>query len=297
MSIRATPCSTSASHGCYRGSARGLLCALALITSLAPGVRLAAQESEPDKPEDPAQQRVLRVCADPNNLPFSNRNGEGFENRIAELVADELDAKLEYTWWAQRRGFLRNTLYEEKCDVVMGIPSSHDMVLATRAYYRSTYVFLYPADSGIDVTSFDDPALEKLTIGAHLIGDDGTNTPPVHALTRRGMVDNIKGYLIYGDYSEANPPARLVEAAANGDVDLAVVWGPLAGYFAPRQPVDMAIKPVSPTIDIPALPFIYSISMGVRFGDVELKSELDEILHRRRDDIAGILEDYGVPQR
>jgi mxaJ protein len=242
-------------------------------------------------------QRVLRVCADPNNLPFSNRRLEGFENRIAELVTEELDATVEYTWWAQRRGFLRNTLYAGRCDVVMGIPSSHELVLATRAYYRSTYVFLYRADSGIAVESFDDPALRKLSIGVHLIGDDGTNSPPAHALTRRQIIDNVVGYMIYDDYAKENPPARLVEAVAAGDVDVAAVWGPLAGYFAPRQAVDIVITPVSPMIDIPALPFIYSISMGVRLDDMALKAELDEILHRRREDIREILDDYGVPRR
>lgn len=277
---------------CRRTFSAVIFTALAVVSSTLSFNALASPEAEGKRRES-----VLRVCADPNNLPFSNRKLEGFENRLVEMIADELGARLEYTWWPQRRGFVRNTLYAKKCDVVAGIPSSHEMVLTTRAYYRSTYVFLYASESGIDVQSFDDPAMKKLSVGAHLIGDDGTNTPPVHALTRRGMVDNVVGYLIYGDYEADNPPARLVEAVANGDVDVAVVWGPLAGYFAPRQSVEMTMTPVSPMIDIPALPFIYSISMGVRFGDVELKSKLDEVLHRKRKDVQKLLSEYGVPQR
>lgn len=267
-------------------------CCIALLTLMAIAAGVMAETGPvPDRTDG-----VLRVCADPNNLPFSNDRLEGFENRLATLIAEELDRELEYTWWAQRRGFLRNTLYQDKCDLVAGIPSSHEFVLTTRAYYRSSYVFLQRADARKRVESFDDPALRELRVGAHLIGDDGTNSPPVHALTRRGIVDNLVGYLIYGDYREDSPPARLVEAVAQGDVDLAAVWGPLAGYFAPKQEVELTITPVSPRIDIPALPFIYSISMGVRLDDTDLKAEVDEVLHRHRDKVQTILNSYGVPQ-
>lgn len=238
---------------------------------------------------------VLRVCADPNNLPFSNAAEEGFENRIAELVADELGWKLEYTWHAQRRGFLRNTLYAGKCDVVMGQPSGREFLEMTRPYYRSTYVFLTRKDSGVDVESLDDPELESLRVGVHLIGDDYQNTPPVHALARRGIIDNVVGYSIYGDYSKPNPPADLVNAVAAGEVDVGIVWGPLAGYFAERQDVPLEMKPVKPMIDANKLPFFYSISMATRDGDHELKAKLDEVLHRERDAIERILADYGVP--
>ena len=242
------------------------------------------------------QKRALRICADPNNLPFSNDRMEGFENRIVELVADDLEASVEYVWWAQRRGFLRNTLYAGKCDIVPGIPSSHEMVLATRPYYRSTYVFLSRRDSGLSLTSLDDPSLKDLRIGVHLIGDDGVNTPPVHALTRRGIVDGVVGYMIYGDYAEDSPPARLVEAVSAGKVDLAILWGPFAGYFGPKQSSVLDIRPVLPRIDLPALPFVFSMSMGVRRGDLGLKSELDAALRRSAEDIDAILIEYGVPQ-
>src|SRR5207237_10170955 len=193
-------------------------------------------------PADPP----LRVCADPNNLPFSNDRGQGFENRIAELVARDLHKKLEYTWWAQRRGFIRNTLKAGACDVVVGVPASFELAATTAPYYRSSYVFVYRKDKKLSVNSFDDPVLRKLKVGVQMIGDDGANTPPAHALASRGVVENVRGYTVYGDYAQPNPPARIIDAVARGDVDVAVAWGPLAGYFARRERVPLAVVPVSP---------------------------------------------------
>ena len=239
--------------------------------------------------------RELRVCADPNNLPFSNERGEGFENHLAQLVAREMNATVRYTWWAQRRGFVRNTLRAGDCDAVMGVPSDYDPVRTTRPYYRSTYVFVYPRGAEVAVRSLDDPALQSLRIGVHVIGDDYANVPPAHALSARGIVRNVVGYSIYGNYVEPNPPARLVEAVANGEVDVAIAWGPLAGYFAARQRVPLEIVPVAPVQDPPALPFTFEISMGVRRGDEALQQELDAIIERRRDAIADVLTRFGVP--
>jgi mxaJ protein len=238
----------------------------------------------------------LRVCSDPNNLPFSNDRGEGFENAIAELVAREMGAELRYTWRAQRRGFIRNTLRAGECDLVMGVPTSYELTLPTRPYYRSTYVFVYRSDAGIDVRSFDDPALRHLRVGVQLIGDDYTNTPPAHALGARGIVDNVTGFSVYGDYSTPNPPARILDALTAGEIDVAVVWGPLAGYFAPRQPVALEIVPVSPQIDLPFLPFIYDISMGVERGDTVLRDRVEQVIERRSAAIDSILDAFGVPR-
>ncbi|HEX5574932.1 MAG TPA: hypothetical protein VFX42_03570, partial [Gemmatimonadales bacterium] len=126
--------------------------------------------------------RELRVCSDPNNLPFSNQRGEGFENRLAELIAGELNATVRYTWWAERRGFIRSTLNAGRCDVVMGMPPGTGSVLTTRPYYRSTYVFVSRRDRHLAVKSLDDAALRRLKIGVQVVGDDYANTPPVHAL-------------------------------------------------------------------------------------------------------------------
>jgi mxaJ protein len=266
-------------------------CRGAALLALAIAAAGCAAKGHADPPA-----RELRVCADPNNLPFSNQKGEGFENRLAELIARDLHARVRYTWWPQRRGFIRNTLKAGECDLVTGIPSSFEMALATRPYYRSTYVFVTREDRGLKIRSFDDPILRKLRIGVQMIGDDGTNSPPAHALANRGVIENVVGYSVYGDYSQPNPPARIVEAVAKGEIDIAVVWGPLAGYFAPRQKAALELTPVSPQIDMPFLPFVFDISMGVRREDAKLAAELDGILERRRPEIESLLDRYGVPR-
>src|SRR4051812_10916750 len=152
---------------------------------------------------EPAQaDRILRVAADPNNLPFSNERLEGFENKIVALVARELGATVEYTWHAQRRGFVRQTIKEGNCDLVAGVPKGFDMLLTTRPYYRSTYVAVARASRHLDIRSLDDPRLKQLTIGVQMIGDDFANTPPAHALSERGCIQNVRGFTVYGDYRE-----------------------------------------------------------------------------------------------
>jgi mxaJ protein len=250
----------------------------------------------PKQQKIPASETSLRVCADPNNLPFSNRNGEGFENKIAELIAADMRRPVEYTWWAQRRGFFRNTLRAGTCDVVIGVPVSFELAATTRPYYRSTYVFVSRHDRHIEIKSLDDPALKDLKIGVQLIGDDGTNAPPAHALAARGIVNNVRGYTVYGDYSETSPPARVVDAVAKGDVDLAIVWGPLAGYYSKKEKAALDITPVTPEIDLPYLPFVYDISIGVRRGEDDLKNRIDDILARRSADLNKILDEYHVPR-
>jgi mxaJ protein len=238
---------------------------------------------------------TLRVCADPNNLPFSSRKIAGFENRIAEILARDLNSKVDYYWWPQRRGFTRNTLQAGLCDVIMGVPSGFEMALTTKPYYRSTYVFVTRKDSGLRLRSFDDPMLRKLRIGVQLVGDDYANTPPAHALSRRGIVNNISGYPVLGDYSLDNPPSLIVKAVADRDVDVAVVWGPLAGYFAQQSKLPLQLLPVLPVNDQLSLPFVFDISIGVRRGNTSLKKKLDGALIRRRSEIRNVLRSYGVP--
>jgi len=171
-----------------------------------------------------------------------------------------------------------------------------EMMRTTRPYSRSGYVFVARADRGLPPLAFDDPLLRELTIGVQLIGDDGANAPPAHALSRRGLVDNVRGYSVYGDYREPNPPARIMTALARGDIDVAAVWGPLAGYFATREAVPIRITPVRPAFDGPQLPMVWDISMAVRKEDTALRDEIDAALDRRRTDIAAILAEYGVPR-
>jgi len=244
----------------------------------------------------PASSLSLKVCADPNNLPYSNEAREGFENRIADLIGRELNKPVEYVWWAQRRGFVRNTLNAGACDLVVGTSSGMEMLATTRPYYKSTYVFLSRRDRKLGVQSLDDPQLRTLKIGVQLIGDDFVNTPPAHALANRGMTRNLAGYTVYGDYRHANPAARIVDAVINREVDVAVVWGPLAGFFAKRSPVPLDIVPVNPRVDLPYLPFVFDIAMGVRRGDSTFRHQLDEIIARRRPTIDSILAAYGVPR-
>ena len=237
----------------------------------------------------------LRVCSDPNNLPFSNQRQEGFENRIAELLARELKTRVEYHWHAQRRGFVRNTLNANKCDVIIGVPSSFELALTTRPYYRSTYVFVTRKDRKLEIAGFDDPQLKKLKIGVQMIGDDYASSPPAHALANRGIVRNVSGYSVYGDYSKESPTRGIVDAVASGAVDVSAVWGPTAGYFVRKSRVPLVATPVSPQIDLPFLPFVFDISMAVRRGDTALRDSLNDILERRADQVEAILRDYGVP--
>ena len=242
-----------------------------------------------------ADARELRVCADPNNLPFSNERGEGFENKVAELIADELGATLSYTWWAQRRGFIRNTLNTGLCDLVTGTTNGIEMLRTTLPYYRSGYAFVTRQD-GPKVSSLDDPILHNLRIGIQLVGEDGANPPPSEALARRGIVDNVRGYLVYGDYREQNPAAAIMDAVAKGEIDVAIVWGPVAGYFAGRESVPLKVALVTPQNDGPRLPMVFDINMGVRRDDPTLRDEINAALSKLRPKIDAVLANYGVPR-
>ncbi len=238
----------------------------------------------------------FRVCADPNAMPYSNAAEQGFENKLAQLLAQDFKAMAIFTWYPQRRGFVRNTLQDYQCDVVMGVPSSLDMVLTTIPYYRSSYVFISRKDRALNIRSFDDPRLKQMKIGVYDFGNDYANTPPVHALLDRGIApEQFVGYSLYGDYAKPDPPRALIDGVAHGEVDVAVGWGPIAGYFAQKEPEALDITPVSPTIDLPFRPYVYDMSMGVRREDKLLKVALDELITRHRSDIRQLLASYGVP--
>jgi mxaJ protein len=211
------------------------------------------------------------------------------------LIGQELGATVTYTWFAQRRGFLRNTLNAGKCDLVPGIPASMEMLRTSQPYYRSGYMFVR-RESTPKIESLDDPALKSLKIGVQLIGKDATNTPPVHALAHRGIVGNVRGFMVYGDYDSPDPVSPIVEAVADGDIDVAIVWGPPAGYFSVRQQVKLAVDPVPPGTAEGDPPMRFDIAMGVRKSDAELASEIDRALTARRADIDAILAAYHVPR-
>ena len=272
----ASACHPSASSDCVFSASRAVR--LLLIATLLTAAIASA-----------AQPPVLRVCAEPDNLPYSNQRGEGFENRIAELTARDLGMKLEYVWWTQRRGFVRSSLNEGLCDALMEMPAASDLVSVTRPYYRSTYVWITRKDRGAPVAGFDDPRLKQWKIGIHRTGGDVA--PPGVALGRRGLAANLEQYSLFGEYGAANPPARLIEAVHDGSVDAAIAWGPLAGYFASS---DLQVTPVSPA-EFDGVPFTFAVAMGVRKGDTELRAKLDAVITRRCAEIRNILNQYRVP--
>jgi quinoprotein dehydrogenase-associated probable ABC transporter substrate-binding protein len=265
----------------------GLLLATAALSH-----PLAAQGA-PAGAADTAGGVALRVCADPDNLPFSNQRQEGFENKIAEVLARELGGTVSYTWWPQRRGFVRATLRAKECDILMGVPKGFDPVLETKPIYRSTYYFVTRADRNLHIASLDDPQLRKLKIGVNLIGEDYTNPPPAHALGARGIAVH-QGYPTF--YNAEQRPEDIVAAVVKGEVDVAIVWGPLAGYYARRQPVPLTLTALPDTVDgSSGLPFAFDMAMGVRRSDKALKARIEEALDRRSAEIARILKEYDVP--
>lgn len=236
-----------------------------------------------------AGERVVRFCVDPDNLPYSSADGRGFEVRIARIVAADMDARAELVWFPLKRFFVRKTLKAGLCDVIPGVPAGFDPVLATHPYYRSTYVFV-SRPSG--AASFDDPRLAQARIGVQLVGNDLAATPPGHALAARGMVDNVRGFVAYGEGPAAE---RMVHAIASGELDTAVIWGPQASYFAAHAGIPLEVHAASAPPELHGIPFEYAISMGVKRGNVALRDALDRALARRRDEIRAVLVEYGVP--
>ena len=238
-----------------------------------------------------AQPRVLRVCADPDNLPYSNRDGAGFENRIARIVADELHAELRYEWFPFYRAFVRKTMVEGLCDVFIGVPTDFERVTTTRPYYRSAYAFVSRASSA--VSTFDDPHLKSVRIGVQLIGNDLAATPPGYALAASGVTANVEGFPMMGDGPAAQ---RIVRALGDGRLDTALVWGPQAGYFAAHSPVPLKVTLAKAPAEAAGMPFEFSMSMGVKRGNRALRDELDGVIERRRSDIDAVLAEYHVPR-
>jgi mxaJ protein len=254
----------------------GALGALLVVTSLLGGPALG-DDAKP-----------FRVCADPDNLPFSNQQQQGFENKIAELVARELGAPLSYYWWPHQRGLVRNTLGADQCDVLIGIPKGYDPVLWTKPYYRASYVIAYPKDRGLQITSLDAPALRHRRIGVH------RNTPPEEALARRGILDNVVGYSLFYDPRDptSERPGTLVADLVAGAVEVAIAWGPLVGYYTKKLNAPLELVPLTGD---PGVPLAFDISMGVKKGNQGLKTRLENALDRLQADIRKVLEDYGVP--
>jgi quinoprotein dehydrogenase-associated probable ABC transporter substrate-binding protein len=253
------------------------------------------------QPAGPGADRVLRVCEDPNNLPFSNRAGEGFENKIAELLAAELGWKLEYTWFPQRMGFIRNTLRNRdpdtdrfKCDLVLGVPTGFELAATTRPYYRSTYALAYVKGKGLDAIKAPEDLmkLEPAKLKSLRLGVVG-QTPPVDWLLKQGLLDQAVPYQTQSGDPERYPGEMVEKDLVGGAIDVAFLWGPIAGYFGKRASgADVAIVPFLPD---QAIQFDFRIAMGVRFGEREWRDRIQQLLETNRGRIHSILTGYSVP--
>ncbi|MGH8678680.1 MAG: quinoprotein dehydrogenase-associated putative ABC transporter substrate-binding protein [Burkholderiales bacterium] len=250
--------------------------------------------------EDEVQARVLRVCQDPGNLPFSNDKGEGFENRIAEVMAAKMGLPLESFWYPQRINVVRNTIRyklpgdtDYRCDLLTGVPAEFGAVATTKPYFRSTYVLVYVKGRGLDVDSseaflaLDKTKLSKLRIGIY------DRTPASEWLKKHGLLDQAVPYRILN----ADPnfyPGRIVDHdLVEGKIDAAIVWGPIGGYFAKRvKDVDLALVPLTSE---PGVRFDYAIAMGVRHGEPKWRARIQKVLDEGRDEIQTVLREYGVP--
>ena len=235
------------------------------------------------------ESRDLVVCADPDNLPFSRQDGSGFENQIAALVAQDMGARLVYRWQPLRRGVVRKTLGARLCDVLMGVPADPAGTATSIPYYRSTYVFVTRTDWGAPVSSFDDMRIRASRIGVPLIGTDNAAVPPASALARRGIVENVEGFPVYGALPVAQ---RIIDALANGQVDIAVAWGPAVAYYARRASVPIDVVPAP---DENPLPESFAIAIGVRDDASALRDALNTALVRQASRIDAVLTAYDVP--
>jgi mxaJ protein len=237
----------------------------------------------------------LRVCADPYDMPFSNNQEEGFENKIAHLVARDLNATVINYWWPSRRGVLRNSILGGFCDVMIQAPVGLDPVATTKPYYRSTYYFIYRANRGLQLRSLDDTALKHLKIGVNMIGYDYTNTPPAHALGSRGILGLVGFRNFLNPDPNADHPEDIINAVAKDSIDVAIVWGPLAGYWVKRASVPLTMAALPDSDAVSGMRFAFDMAMAVRHRDKALKATLDSVIDRRRSEITAILEQYSVP--
>ena len=231
---------------------------------------------------------ALRVCADPADLPFSDEQGAGFENRIAELMAQALGVPLAYTWYPQTMGFVRNTLRAQRCDLIMGVVATDELVQNTNPYYRSTYVLAFRSADRERFGDLDSPLMQLARIGVV------AGTPPSDLLTRKGLLAQMQPYQLLVDTRTDQPARRMIEDLGAGRIDAALVWGPIAGYWAQRQPVPIELVPL-PSDPRAALRMDFRISMGMRVGEPEWKHAVNRLIRELQPQITAILLEYGVP--
>ena len=248
----------------------------------------AAGGAKPEAPFELVDPKVLRVCADPHNMPFSNTEFEGFENKIADLVAKQLGKGISYTWYPNAPGFVRQTLALYKCDIIMGMPQGDDIVQVTNPYYRTAYALVYKPGNGLDgVDTLTDPRLKDKHIGIV------AGTPPATNMVLNGLMVNAKPYRLVVDTRFDSSAADMVKDIANGSIDAGVLWGPLAGYHAKHAGTPITIVPLLKETNGPRLS--YRIGMGVRYSDQDWKRDLNRLIREQQPAIDALLQSYGVP--
>jgi quinoprotein dehydrogenase-associated probable ABC transporter substrate-binding protein len=232
---------------------------------------------------------ALRVCADPADMPASNQKSEGFENKIAELIAKDLGVPVRYEWYPEATGFVRRTLQDGKCDVIIGYPQGNDEVTSTNPYYKSAWVMVTKKGSPLnDVKNLDDPRLKDARLGIQ------GGAPPGNAMALNGLMRKAKSsYGLMEDRRYGSAPDDMMADLQSGEIDLAILWGPIASYFAKKGNMDVVITPMIHETKGPKLS--YYIAMGVRSHDQEWKRKLNAILTTHADEIKKILLSYGVP--
>lgn len=240
----------------------------------------------------PMQAGILRVCADPDNMPSSDSTGAGLENKLAELMAKTWNSKLEYVWWAAPRGMMRmlNGFY---CDVSIQMPVLSDMAGVTRPYFRTSYVMVQRKDAPHQVNGLDDPALKTMKIGVHLFAADGENTPPAMALSSHGVVGNLVGFSTTY-VGGMNKPEDIVRAVEDKTIDMAFVWGPIAGYYAKQIGADLVLTAVEDD-SVSHIPFVYSMGMATRRRERQFKDSLEKFITSKAPEIQSLLQQYGIP--
>ncbi len=264
---------------------------LGLAALLAAAVRPAAAQQTGEPVMVAASS--LRICADPDNLPLSNDKGEGFENRIAELIGQTWHRPVEFAWWPVRRGFFSRALNGRYCDVAITAPVGMDMALTTKAYFGSSYVIVTRQDRDLDIRTLDDPRLKTAKIGVNLLNADAENTPPAMALSAHGVVGNLVGFTTF--YSaQGDRPEQIIRAVEDGTVDVAIVWGPMAGYFARDAKVPLRLTPLTED-SLSGIPFAYRFAMATRRRDRALRDSLQVVLDDKRTEIEAILKEFNIP--
>ncbi len=259
--------------------------ALAVLLAGTPGVAAAQRPALPTA-------GLLRVCIDPNNLPVSDSLNQGIENKIAQLLADTWHSKLEYVWWRQGFGYFNRGLNGLYCDVDITAPQGMDIVATTRPYYRSSYVIVYRKDSGLNITSLDDTVLKHLRIGINMVGSDGDASPPAEALKSHGVVGNLVGFAPF--FSDINPPGAVIQAVADKKVDVAIVWGPIAGYFGAKVNTPLVMNPITSDPKT-GIPFSFSIAMATGRRNRALRDSLQTFIDHNQDKLNGILRSFNIP--